>query len=67
MDVKREAQKIAFDRIGTGERVLLLSGFPQTRRSWSRVIPLRSKNFAAIPADLPSFGDSGILAMSAAE
>jgi len=61
LDAKREAKKIAFDRIGKGENVLLISGFPQTRRSWNRVIPLLSADFEAIPADLPSFGDSGIL------
>jgi len=61
LDARREAKKIAFDRIGKGEKVLLLSGFPQTRRSWSRVIPLLSGDYEVIPADLPSFGDSGIL------
>jgi pimeloyl-ACP methyl ester carboxylesterase len=60
-DPAAEARKIAFDRIGHGEKVLLISGFPQTRRSWNRVIPLLSRNFEAIPADLPSFGDSGFL------
>ncbi|HTV48571.1 MAG TPA: alpha/beta hydrolase [Phycisphaerae bacterium] len=60
-----EAKKIAFDQIGNGEKVLLISGFPQTRRSWNRLIPLLTKNFQAIPADLPSFGDSGILAAPA--
>jgi pimeloyl-ACP methyl ester carboxylesterase len=60
-----EARKIAFDRIGKGEKVLLLSGFPQTRRSWNKVIPLLSQDFEAIPADLPSFGDSGILSAPA--
>jgi hypothetical protein len=30
MDVTSEAKKIAFDRIGNGETVLLISGFPQT-------------------------------------
>jgi pimeloyl-ACP methyl ester carboxylesterase len=60
-DARREAKRIAFDRIGKGEKVLLLSGFPQTRRSWNRVIPLLSAAFETIPADLPSFGDSGIL------
>jgi hypothetical protein len=30
MDVTTEAKKIAFDRIGNGETVLLISGFPQT-------------------------------------
>jgi pimeloyl-ACP methyl ester carboxylesterase len=61
LDAHREARKIAFDRTGTGDKVLLISGFPQTRRSWNRLIPLLSADFEAISADLPSFGDSGIL------
>jgi pimeloyl-ACP methyl ester carboxylesterase len=65
LDPAGEAKKIAFDRVGKGEPVLLISGFPQTRRSWNRLIPLLSDKFQAIPADLPSFGDSGILAASA--
>src|SRR5271168_5575592 len=40
LDAASEAKKIAFDRIGNGEKVLLISGFPQTRRSWNRLIPL---------------------------
>jgi pimeloyl-ACP methyl ester carboxylesterase len=40
---------------------VMLSGFPQTRHSWSRVIPLLSNKYELIPADLPSFGESGIL------
>jgi pimeloyl-ACP methyl ester carboxylesterase len=60
-----EAKKIAFDRTGTGETVLLISGFPQTRRSWNRLVPLLSQDFQAVAADLPSFGDSGILAAPA--
>ena len=61
MDAKSEANKIAFDRSGKGDKVLLISGFPQTRRSWNRLVPLLSQKFETIPADLPSFGDSGIL------
>jgi pimeloyl-ACP methyl ester carboxylesterase len=61
MDAKSEAKKMAFDRSGKGDKVLLISGFPQTRRSWNRLVPLLSQKFEAIPADLPSFGDSGIL------
>jgi pimeloyl-ACP methyl ester carboxylesterase len=64
-DVKAEAKKIAFDRTGKGENVLLISGFPQTRRSWNRVVPLLAKDFQTIAADLPSFGDSGILSAPA--
>jgi pimeloyl-ACP methyl ester carboxylesterase len=65
LDAVSESKKIAFDRIGNGEKVLLISGFPQTRRSWNRLIPLMSSTFQTIPADLPSFGDSGILSAPA--
>lgn len=65
LDAASEAKKIAFDRIGSGEKVLLVSGFPQTRKSWNRIIPLLSPQFQLIPADLPSFGDSGILSAPA--
>jgi pimeloyl-ACP methyl ester carboxylesterase len=65
LDAASEARKIAFDRIGNGEKVLLISGFPQTRLSWNRLTPLLSQRFQAIPADLPSFGDSGILSAPA--
>jgi pimeloyl-ACP methyl ester carboxylesterase len=65
MDTQTEAKKIAFDRVGKGEKVLFISGFPQTRRSWNRLIPLLPQSFQAIPADLPSFGDSGILSAPA--
>jgi pimeloyl-ACP methyl ester carboxylesterase len=65
MEAKSEAKKIAFDRIGKGDRVFLISGFPQTRRSWNRLVPLLSQKFETIPADLPSFGDSGIMAARA--
>ena len=60
LNATSEAKKIAFYRIGDGEKVLLISGFPQTRRSWNRLIPLLSSKYQLIPADLPSVGDSGI-------
>jgi pimeloyl-ACP methyl ester carboxylesterase len=65
LNTSSEVTKIAFDRIGDGEKVFLISGFPQTRKSWNRLIPLLTPKFQAIPADLPSFGDSGILAAPA--
>jgi pimeloyl-ACP methyl ester carboxylesterase len=65
LDAMAEAKKIAFERSGGGGKVLLISGFPQTRQSWNRLIPLLSKKFETIPADLPSFGDSGFLAAPA--
>jgi pimeloyl-ACP methyl ester carboxylesterase len=64
-DPKAEAKTIAFDRNGNGEEVLLISGFPQTRRSWRKLVPLLSKDFQTVAADLPSFGDSGLLPVPA--
>jgi pimeloyl-ACP methyl ester carboxylesterase len=64
-DPVREARKIAFDRAGTGEPVLLLSGFPQTRSSWKKIVPLLLPRHEVITADLPSFGDSAILSVPA--
>jgi pimeloyl-ACP methyl ester carboxylesterase len=65
LDAKAEARKIAFDRTGSGDKILLISGFPQTRYSWNRLVPLLSRRFETIAADLPSFGDSGVLAAPA--
>jgi pimeloyl-ACP methyl ester carboxylesterase len=65
LDAKAEAKKIAFDRTGAGEKVLLISGFPQTRRSWNKIVPLLSAKFQTIAADLPSFGDSAMLSAPA--
>src|SRR5580704_3893682 len=64
-DAAAEAKKIAFDRSGKGDNVLLISGFPQTRRSWNRIVPLLSKHYRTIAADLPSFGGSVILSAPA--
>ena len=64
-DPVNEARKIAFDRSGKGPAVLLISGFPQTRMSWRKIVPLLSLSYEVITADLPSFGDSGILSVPA--
>ena len=64
-DAVGEARKIAFDRSGKGPTVLLISGFPQTRMSWKKIVPLLSSRHEVITADLPSFGDSGILSVPA--
>jgi pimeloyl-ACP methyl ester carboxylesterase len=61
LDAPAEANKLAYDTVGTGETIFMISGFPSTRRSWYRLIPLLSQRYKCIPTDLPSFGDSGIL------
>lgn len=61
LDAAAEAKKLAFDTMGKGETVFMISGFPSTRRSWYRLIPLLSQTYRCVPTDLPSFGDSGLL------
>jgi pimeloyl-ACP methyl ester carboxylesterase len=61
LDAAAEAKRLAYDTMGKGETVFMISGFPSTRRSWYRLIPLLSQNYRCIPTDLPSFGDSGLL------
>jgi pimeloyl-ACP methyl ester carboxylesterase len=65
LDPIGEAEKIAFDRTGSGEPVLLLSGFPQTRSSWRKIVPLLLPHFEVTTADLPNIGESGILSVPA--
>jgi len=45
---------------GEGEPLVLLHGWPQTWRAWSRLIPLLSGNFKIIAPDLRGLGDSSI-------
>jgi pimeloyl-ACP methyl ester carboxylesterase len=61
LDAAAEAKKLAYDTMGKGDTVFMISGFPSTRRSWYRLVPLLSQNYQCIPTDLPSFGGSGIL------
>jgi pimeloyl-ACP methyl ester carboxylesterase len=61
LDAATEAQKLAYDTVGRGETIFMISGFPSTRRSWDRLIPLLSDAYRCVPTDLPSFGDSAIL------
>jgi hypothetical protein len=48
-DPNAEANKIAYDENGRGDPVLLISGFPQTRRSWDKLVPLPSCARRAAP------------------
>ncbi len=54
--------ELAYDRAGEGGRaLLLLHGWPETRRIWRRNIePLADAGFDVIAPDLRGFGDSGL-------
>jgi haloacetate dehalogenase len=51
--------RIAYERAGNGFPLLLLHGFPQSRRMWRHVIPALAQRFTVIAADLRGYGDSG--------
>jgi haloacetate dehalogenase len=44
---------------GSGPRVLLLHGYPQTHVIWHRVAPILAERFTVICPDLRGYGDSG--------
>ena len=50
--------RIAYDRLGSGPPVLLLHGWPQTRRMWRLVAPHLAERFSVVAADLRGYGDS---------
>jgi pimeloyl-ACP methyl ester carboxylesterase len=50
--------RIAYERTGTGIPLLLIHGFPQTRRMWRYVIPALAQRFTVVAADLRGYGDS---------
>lgn len=50
--------KIAYSRMGAGEPLLLLHGFPQTHMAWHKVAPLLDNQFTLLIPDLPGYGDS---------
>ncbi len=50
--------QIAYERTGVGPLLLLIHGFPQTRRMWRHVIPALAQRFTVIAADLRGYGDS---------
>jgi pimeloyl-ACP methyl ester carboxylesterase len=50
--------RLAFDRAGQGEPLVLLHGLGLSRRSWDPVIPLLAAERDVIAVDLPGHGDS---------
>jgi len=52
------ASRLAFDRSGRGEPLVLLHGQGFSRRSWDPVIPLLAEHRDVINVDLPGHGES---------
>jgi haloacetate dehalogenase len=57
---RTEANGMAFDLVtaGSGDPVLLLHGYPQTRVMWHRVAPVLAEQFTVVCPDLRGYGDS---------
>jgi haloacetate dehalogenase len=57
---RTEANGMAFDLVtaGSGDPVLLLHGYPQTRVMWHRVAPALAEQFTVVCPDLRGYGDS---------
>ena len=50
--------RIAYDRTGNGFGLLLLHGFPRTRRTWAEVTPALARRFTVVAPDRRGYGDS---------
>ena len=50
---------IAYDQAGQGYPLMLIHGYPQTRRMWRRVIPSLTNRFSVVNMDLRGYGESG--------
>jgi haloacetate dehalogenase len=50
--------RIAYDQSGSGYPLMLLHGFPRTRRLWSRVTPALAERFTVVAPDRRGYGDS---------
>ena len=50
--------RVAYDRTGDGFPLLLLHGFPRTRRTWAQVTPALAERFTVVAPDRRGYGDS---------
>jgi pimeloyl-ACP methyl ester carboxylesterase len=55
---KAGASRLAFDRTGSGEPLVLLHGQGFSRRSWDPVVPLLAAHRDVINVDMPGHGES---------
>lgn len=52
---------LAYDRVGTGEPLLLLHGIGHHRQAWDPVVDILATEREVIAVDLPGFGESSAL------
>jgi haloacetate dehalogenase len=52
---------IDFQIGGNGQGLLLLHGFPETKRAWHKIATQLASTYTVVIPDLPGYGDSGCL------
>ena len=50
--------RTAYETSGSGFPLLLLHGFPRTRRTWEQIVPALSERFTVVAPDRRGYGDS---------
>ena len=50
--------RLAYDRVGSGPAVVLLHGWPGSRRDYEDLVPLLTGAFDVVAPDLRGFGES---------
>jgi haloacetate dehalogenase len=58
MKVSIDCYNIDYEVAGNGLPLLLLHGFPETKRGWQKVVPALAKQFTVVVPDLPGYGAS---------
>lgn len=53
--------KIAYDRHGSGQPLVLLHGYPLDHRIWNEIVPLLEDDFDMLLPDLRGFGQSEVV------
>jgi pimeloyl-ACP methyl ester carboxylesterase len=59
-DMEVNGQSIHFLRAGTGPLMLLVHGYPESSRTWLKVMPELAKHFTVIAPDTRGTGDSSV-------
>jgi pimeloyl-ACP methyl ester carboxylesterase len=59
-DLEINGQSIRFLRAGTGPLILLVHGYPESSRTWLKVMPELARHFTVIAPDTRGVGDSSV-------
>lgn len=61
MHIFYNKSKVAYQKVGQGQLLVLLHGFCEDSTMWADFVPLLSKKYTILTIDLSGFGDSDLL------